>query len=408
MRYCFFPTILLVVCLMISPLHAQDEQNSSTYTNKQLREKSAYRQATGLGDFTIGSHGIVKDEREQSKTGDIEVGRIFEFKQNQIIPRVLELETFFVSKVGSYEDSVYENLGVGAGSKLSYRKTGQADKWFLRFTAIVPTEYYRERYGTAEAGEDSTIFELTLGRDFAIAPVPNPTRLHQRLATYALTASVPATALQNTAWNDANAVAFLNNYLDAHYTQLKQIDIFTYADMTTLHFILHRANVKLNEREARLMYLHDNERDIQPAWEPVFRTLFTRALTILFRDKCTLIFHVTNASALQTFTALPDGEIHPDQAIDLDRMIETFLNAQWLSFQRNTSKGTPLAGRRSMPLPLENDCSLLCTCCCAQQCCVVLPAVASHWPCGAFPICWRVNLRSAGDVLFVLREASLR
>lgn len=330
MHKILYPVILLGLYLAGVSVLAQDERVEEGFENSRLRDKSAIRQETGLGVFTVGLHGTQEDEREKSTSGDIEVGRLIEFKNEWIVPRVFELETFFVNRVATYEDSLYESLGVGAGAQLSFRKVGEYDKWFSRFTAIRQSEYYQERYG---GSAERTVFELTFGRSYSLAPVLNTEKLQDRLASYALVATIPASALENMDWSDANSVAFLSDYLLAHHAQLKNADFFKYDGMSNFNFILARSEVNLTERENRLLELYENKLEIKDTWETTFKNVFRRALVVLLREKCRVVFEVSNSQAMQAFSMMPDGTIQQDKAIDLDRMIETYLDAQWEKFK---------------------------------------------------------------------------
>lgn len=330
MRFSFHWALVIVLFLACGPAIAQKENASGDFSLQPLQDRSTYRQSTDAGDYTIGTRGTQKHEREGSHTGDLEVGRIFTFRTDPIVPHVIEVEPFLVNRFGSYEESLYETLGVGVGTQVALRKADEDDRWFARFAAIEPTDFYRERY---TAGEGRTIFELTFGRSYFLSPPPRTTMLENRLARFHLRATIPPAAVTDVGWAQAHGYALIHEYLQSHYLQMRSHNRLRYGPMSDIRFIVRRSGVTLSDTEAELLTFDQHPGVLDDTWQDVFEGMLRRALTLMLREQCRVVFHVAGSQSLQAFAAAPDGRMSGDGPLDVDALIDAYVTTRWQWFK---------------------------------------------------------------------------
>jgi len=123
---------------------------------------------TALGRLSIGVSGVTEHERQQSTTGDVEFGTLYRVELDSEFPRVAELRPFVFNRIESTQASYYESLGIGFGLRASVREKYERNNWFVRVSALTPSELYIERY--SQNGERGSVLELFGGYEVPIGP----------------------------------------------------------------------------------------------------------------------------------------------------------------------------------------------------------------------------------------------
>lgn len=141
-----YRTLLIILTVSLAQQARAQALAEDGGVDTRFQEDQRLEVDTALGQFTIGVSGINENEKLGATGGDVEFGYLYRFEFDSDFPRVAELRPFVFNRADSTDASAYESLGVGVGVRLSLRKKYEENNWFVRLSALTPTEAYRERY----------------------------------------------------------------------------------------------------------------------------------------------------------------------------------------------------------------------------------------------------------------------
>lgn len=155
-------------------------QGDAPEADSRLQRGRYVEADTAVGRFSVGLYGVTEHARQQTTTGDVELGKPYTVEFEGVMPRLFEFKPFVFNRAETSEAAYYQSLGLGVGLQGGVRKKYADSTWFMRLSMLTPTDGYYERYGLSR--ELDSVYELFAGLAFDLGETEDGRDMRRRVA----------------------------------------------------------------------------------------------------------------------------------------------------------------------------------------------------------------------------------